>query len=738
MGGLVQAQWSLHETSDSVYGIARGVLQAATSDNVQPLAILACEQFGNTLAISRETRLKIERIVLPTPEPATIQFLKLKVGFMKHDCAVQLGSNQAGLRFLALSAALISSVSAYRCAEALMLMLESTTSDRRLLPTTRHLVDLMSSLEGRCHFSGFADIVFGYNSIIRRTVHEILAEGSPDNYETYDIPDSEGLAALVDACRHLQRVGDHELSSVIVEAGACAAWVAAFSKWSLELPPSIYFADGTAIISQPGSLFTIIVSYPYPGEENGMVKKIKVTKRFKLDSIQDLVVECPTWSDFRYYVPLRTFGNIIQEALGNQKDAVFAALPLAITLLSAAGERGKSEIEGPEGVQQFTITQPKVFPSNNVIFKIMSRVFGLGPDFSFDSLAAVTSFRHLPDVEHFFQSPANVKYCWGRPTFTEDDEYSTLASWWANDPLDPLPRDNVFAFSTNLSFVCNYLLLISLFDNIEDLYLRAPTSGTVQSSSFHDRSCGSLYEDIVKALIRGAGFEKPHSYVNIWEDVGCSLMHSREDEWENDLVSSTQTHVFWYSILDESAPITTDPLRITSYRGRLMYERQVYERVLCDRMNMLGNTVLEGVNKPVNSATHKLYPDARAQWEIRTPLGFLYASLTLTSAGTSYGSVNPQLTIRMLTSFVIVNCEHPVDSPATEQRPEWVYWFPGKSDNIERELEIFPVAGVGELQMYCLGLISERRAELSVIRGRACFDRCIKACKMKESRFLIL
>ncbi|GAW18323.1 hypothetical protein ANO14919_077980 [Xylariales sp. No.14919] len=608
MGGLVQAQWSLNETSDSVYGITRGVLQAATSDNVQPLAILACEQFGNTLAISRETRLKIERTVLPTPEPVTIQFLKLKVGFMKHDCAVQLGSNQAGLRFLALAAALISSVSAYRCAEALMLMLESTTSDRRLLPTTRHLVDLMSSLEGRCHFSGFADIVFGYNSIIRRTVHEILAKGSPNNYETCDIPDPEGLAALVDACRHLQRLGDHELSSVIVEAGACAAWVAAFSKWSLELPPSIYFADGTAIISQPGSLFTIIVSYPYPypGEENGMVKKIKVTKRFKLDSIQDLVVECSTWSNTNCFVSLRTFGNIIQEALGNQKDAVFAALPLAITLLSPVRERRQPEGGGLEGARRFTFARPKTFPSNNVIFKVMSHVFDLRPDFPFDSLAAVKSFRHLPLVEHFFQTRANAQYCWGRPDFRMD-EYGSMASWWAKEPLDPLPRANVVAFSTNLSFVCNCLLLISLFDNIEDLYLRPPTS---ESTSIDRRPPSSLYEDIVKALTGGTGLETPDGY-GIWRDVG-SLMRSREHVWRNVLVSSTQTHIFWYSIFDDPTLITIDPLRITCCRGRLMYGREVYEQVLCNTVNSLGNMMLEDAKKPVDSATDNLYPDSTA------------------------------------------------------------------------------------------------------------------------------
>jgi len=64
----IQAQWSLDATSTSVYSVARGVLQAATSDNVQPLAIIACERFGNTIAMSQEACRKMEVSVLPTPK----------------------------------------------------------------------------------------------------------------------------------------------------------------------------------------------------------------------------------------------------------------------------------------------------------------------------------------------------------------------------------------------------------------------------------------------------------------------------------------------------------------------------------------------------------------------------------------------------------------------------------------------------------------------------------------------
>ncbi|KAI0805587.1 hypothetical protein GGR55DRAFT_265982 [Xylaria sp. FL0064] len=361
---------------------------------------MACEQFGNTLAISRETCLRIERTVLPTPEPATLRFLKAKVGFLKHDCAIQLGSNQAGLQFLALASALISSISVWKCADALMLMLESATSDRRLLPTTRHLADLMSSLEGRCRLSGFADVVFGYNSII-------VGASTAKGYSTYslghNVPGSRGLAALVDACRQLQRIGDDKISSIFVEARDCAAWVAAFSKWSLELQPSIQFTDGTSIISQPGSRLTIVVL----AERDRLENDLTITKRSKLDSIHDLIVHSASQHDTTYRVSFNTYKSLLVDSFGDRKwakDAVIAALPLAIKLIcemicSAHSLNRTKKLDA--NTHQFTLTLTNPFPSLKIIHKTICTIFNLGQDFPFNSPASVDSFRQLSEVEYY-------------------------------------------------------------------------------------------------------------------------------------------------------------------------------------------------------------------------------------------------------------------------------------------------------------------------------------------------
>ncbi|KAF2962712.1 hypothetical protein GQX73_g10859 [Xylaria multiplex] len=594
---LISGQWSLNETSGSVYSIARGVLEAATSDNVQPLAIMACEQFGNTLAISRETLLKVERTVLPTPEPVTIRFIKAKVGFMRHDCAVQLGSNQAGLRFLALAAALISSIPAFHCADTLALMLESTTSDRRLLPTRRHLADLMSSLEARCRLSGFADIVYGYSCMIRGLC--------PSHPLTASIPDSEGVAALVDACRHLQRIGDHGVSSIVVEARECAAWVAAFSKWSLELQPSIYLADRTPIIVQPKSQFTIII----PSETDQPEADIKVTKIFKLNSMQDLVVQFSSHKHNNYYVSLKVLGDIVQERLGGLKDAVLAALPLAITLLSESKE---PKLETIDRAPLFAITRPGAFPTKNVIFGIMSHVFNLSRDFPFNSLASVKSFRDLPEVEAHFQFVTPEEGDWLTDFKFALDVKSYL---WFKDTSEPDPHrvgsKQVRAFTSHLAVLCRYLLLLSTFDNIEDLYIVPP-------DAINDISLDEFDQNIKATLTKADKFPLP-GYRVVWRSLSGLLAHSEHlrnvEDHIDILVSSTQTHVFWFSKLDSLVLKGTDNFCITYRRGRLMYEREVYHEI---SQKSLGNpnTTIEKLKIPLDSATQNFYPDMKTQWRL--------------------------------------------------------------------------------------------------------------------------
>ena len=71
----------------------RGLMQAATTDNVQPLALHACEQLGTTLPIlNTTTRIKIEKLA-GRKHSQPLSFVKTQVGFRAGDSADMLSKN---------------------------------------------------------------------------------------------------------------------------------------------------------------------------------------------------------------------------------------------------------------------------------------------------------------------------------------------------------------------------------------------------------------------------------------------------------------------------------------------------------------------------------------------------------------------------------------------------------------------------------------------------------------------
>ncbi|TPX16324.1 uncharacterized protein E0L32_003973 [Thyridium curvatum] len=257
----LQTTWNLDQTSNSLIGVSKGALHAATTDNVQPLAILACEQFGNTLAMCPATLRKIEHSVLPAPEPRMLSFVKSTVGWSKNDCISYFGQNIAGLQFLGLAAALVTHRDLYRAAQTLQALLASTANDKTLLPTARQITHLLTSLESRCHLAGFADDVEGWRLLLAKhpstsdpNVFSRLASPRP-------IPSSDAMVSLVDALRHLGRVGGADVMGITLTAGTGAPWIIGFVKWSLGQPPTIRCkANGGTLLEHPDSRVTVIIS----------------------------------------------------------------------------------------------------------------------------------------------------------------------------------------------------------------------------------------------------------------------------------------------------------------------------------------------------------------------------------------------------------------------------------------------------------------------------------------------
>lgn len=241
---------------------------AATSDNVQPLAVFACERFGTTLTMSERACTLIEKLVVPTPNPGVIPFLQAVVGWSKDDSASHLGKSQSGVQFLGLAAAL-SSVDPYRYAPSLQRMLRNTAADKDLVPPVTQIQDLLEALSPRCQLSGFTESVLAWQAVLAE--HD-LHPGPKQGDFRIRCPPGNGVERLVNAFGELGRLGDASATGATIKTSSWMAWIAAFTEWCLGKPPRIFIDDGRDVktfLNSPGSLVYLIISQtdPWPSCE---------------------------------------------------------------------------------------------------------------------------------------------------------------------------------------------------------------------------------------------------------------------------------------------------------------------------------------------------------------------------------------------------------------------------------------------------------------------------------------
>jgi hypothetical protein len=163
---VVTTQWQLNDTADSAIAIAKGVLKAATRDNVQPVAIIAADAFGATLAMCRETQMKVEQAARKNHTSYVVEFSKSSIGYAKDDCAIRLCSSSTGVRFLALAAALLCTAVTFTTSQALEPMIISSAGRGQILPTTTQLRDLLAALEHKLNRAGLAQNVLGWETFL--------------------------------------------------------------------------------------------------------------------------------------------------------------------------------------------------------------------------------------------------------------------------------------------------------------------------------------------------------------------------------------------------------------------------------------------------------------------------------------------------------------------------------------------------------------------------------------------
>ena len=87
---------NIEKVAFEVGGVATGLFQAWTSDNIHPLTLQACEMIGVPLAMSEKIKLEMERLARPKPNTHVLRYIKLKIGYTPGDAAEYLSRNYGG------------------------------------------------------------------------------------------------------------------------------------------------------------------------------------------------------------------------------------------------------------------------------------------------------------------------------------------------------------------------------------------------------------------------------------------------------------------------------------------------------------------------------------------------------------------------------------------------------------------------------------------------------------------
>lgn len=251
-----QSVWALNETAGGLIAFSKGLLQAATSDNVSPIALSACQSFGSLLPICPETRLKIGQLARRSHTSHVLKFVSAQIGYLKGDSVEILSESDGGLRFLSLVATFCT-MTRYEAAIRIDSLLEATQGRDQLRPTLVQLQSMLTVLESKLALSDFAANVAGWEIWF---IGQLLRPADdPFRPQLAEIPPRGKLQDLILLLNETSRLGE-EQSAHIRSRPQYVPWLVAFIKWLVGEPPFIQLATGRILNHQdkPRILLTVL------------------------------------------------------------------------------------------------------------------------------------------------------------------------------------------------------------------------------------------------------------------------------------------------------------------------------------------------------------------------------------------------------------------------------------------------------------------------------------------------
>jgi hypothetical protein len=726
----VQAQWSLSSTSYTTFSALRGILAAATTDNIQPLALLACEQFGSTLAISSETTHKIEHILLPSPEPALFKSAKVAIGFFPNDSATQLGGTAAGVRFLGLAAAFVSSLSLFESAKALDVMLKSSATDLTLLPNVQQLKDLLGCLEARSHRCGFADSVAGWQILLRKEVLPCISSEAQDSRRNLmrDIlkltPSPEAIAGLVDVFRQVARMGPATIVGTTIKVGAAAPWVLAFAQWCIE-PPSLYIEGKGAVLEQPASRVRIVI----PSAASDMDKPLEITIHHKLENLTRLlgspsqsfvngmvtVESYRTWLLQEYEIDEATL-RIVREALEYAVPQVLSKMKCGQFAHLGQNTNSRRQLEPIGNFEDSCRLSP--LPDMDTIARTSATVLGLAEPVRFASLDGAMLIADLPLVSRHLTLLAEKCQCHKCRRSTKADS----SQGWCSR----------YRFFRTLSFIMMDIFALSLFDSPSPLLVKL---------SLHREGGVQMDHDIAEVIQTGIPHKFESYHILEWARGMVGHLVQKED---HDLIMTYGGGQVVYPIVFDTLHIRKQGyLKLCSLPGILRYDGAAYDVVSSSYLEEAPPRAYDNLPSfPIVSLPLNLFTNLKLSWSLSVRDDReLKASIVLLSQANKFMAVEPNpmdLLHNLGDALLVESCPHDCRAQLKLADRFSSYSSPWQTHkealDSTSQVDVVAVDGADDLRCFAVACTGAP----VVLRRNSCLACCLNVCRETNVHVLIL
>lgn len=372
-----QLQWSLDKSAGSLLSLGRGFVEAATSDNVQLLALLTCESYGATLPVAPITRLKIEKLARRN-DSQPLSFIKAQIGWRAGDAADVLSRADGGIRFLCLAALLCCQGGhLIEPAQTLDRMLRRNVSKDQRLPTIMQLHDLLCAIRPKLLHSGFTQSVIGwiYTLIPTRSGRLASFDEGELPWLRYPAPGAFAFESLVEALQRCCRLGETGYIVIIHSQLRWIPWTMAVVDWLTGLTPAVRLLKAETPFTSEESVVAI--------EESSVTHCYQVSIYTRINSVRQLISsEAQSGSDslLRTHVvgtlDIQTWMEVYFDELNIELALASKVLFHAVNILP---EAVLFSTEIYRKLSQFNETDltdslPCAFPDNNIRQQVLNHM----------------------------------------------------------------------------------------------------------------------------------------------------------------------------------------------------------------------------------------------------------------------------------------------------------------------------------------------------------------------------